>query len=143
LEVIQEKLAAAIREDVAGLKEEKAPPVQSEVRYTGLIVDVSEVPNARVTMLPRIVDETDRRIYGVEDLPPSAMMNSEVVQYASSLDNARKLPQAGANPMVVKALRVSPYNPGHIVLANSAGAEVMGAEAEGGFLRQGKVVLVF
>ena len=142
-EVVQEKLEEAIREDVAGLKPEKPEPARVEERYTGLIVDVSGVPNARVTMLPRIVDETDRRIYGVEDLPPSAMMNSEVVQYASSLENAKKLPQAGSNPMVIKALRVSPYNPGHIVLANPAGAEVMGAEVDGAFLRQGKVVLVF
>ena len=92
-------------------------------------------------MLPRIVDETNRRIYGIEDRPPTAALNTELVQYTSTEGKARKL--AGSNPMVVTALRVDQYNPGHFVVSNADGSAIVGANAKGGFLEKGSVVLLF
>ena len=64
---VQEKVEQMIQEDAADLGPKPEPASVSE-RYTGLIVDVRGIPNARVTMLPRIIDDTDRRIYGIEVL---------------------------------------------------------------------------
>lgn len=129
-------------EAVERLEDKPAPvPNATQRPVTGLIVDTRQIKNRRVTMLPRIVDETNRRIYGIEDRPPTAALNTELVQYTSSQDKAQQL--AGGNPLTVSAMRVDPYNPGHFVVSTADGSAIVSADATSEFLARGNVILLF
>ena len=136
----EKKVFEAVVQDVETLKP-KPEPRPDGARYTGLVVDARHLPDKRVTWMPRIVDERDRRVYGIEDRAPSAAMNMELVQYTNTPEQARRL--AGSNPLEIRALRADPYNPGRLVVSTADGSAIVGANELSKFLEQGQVILVF
>ena len=111
--------------------------------HTGLIIDVSDV-NPRIVSLPRIISEDQRLVYGVEDVEfRSLVLGNQIVGYATSVEEARLLPQAGDEPLIIKAQHVSPRNTGHIIVSNEDAQRIANARATNDFLKAARVILAF
>lgn len=111
---------------------------QAATAFTGLIVDARSVPNVQRVKLPRIVDERDQHIFGIEDIAWDKA--SDLVSYTTSLQTARKL--AESRPIEVRALRAYPYNTGYLVVTSIDGERILAADARGHFLSSGKVIFL-
>ncbi len=114
--------------------------VTSEI-YTGLVIDARGL-GARPAMSPKIQSESGKEIYG------SAMVNREyavqqgMVGYAKDLLAAQTNSRVTANPLTVKAARVSGPSKCDLVISDSDGARLLNAAENLTFLQKCRVMVV-
>ena len=116
--------------------------ISQEKRYTGLIVDASGL-GARPAMVVKVLAEDDlRTVYGPHAVDRNAAMKTGFAAYSSSVAEAFKVKRAGENPLVIKARSVAGSNKADLVITSDDAARLYGADLQGGFLKQCKVVVV-
>lgn len=113
--------------------------------YTGVVVDASSLGLAP-TFSPIIYDTNGRAVYGIDNIESSVAINSGMVGYANTLENATSGSRAGANPLVVSAVEVrggkNSSNPVNVVVSVEDADRILSANASSGFLANGAVMFV-
>ncbi|MDR1702049.1 MAG: LPP20 family lipoprotein [Sporomusaceae bacterium] len=106
--------------------------------YTGVVI-VAKDMGLQSTFSPRVYDETGNIVYGNKYIDPDFAIKHGMVDY-SNLDAAVKgNSRAGANPLVVNALRVVDHNC-NVVISNADAQKILAAHAQNGFLAKCAVV---
>jgi hypothetical protein len=112
--------------------------------FTGLIVDCRGLSVAPA-MSPKIVDSTGTEVWGTLQVDPEVAIERGIVGYYRSLENARKSPRAGANPLIIKAIgkagRGAKFQ-SDAVVASEDGARILDENAKTKFLDKLNVCFV-
>ncbi len=124
----------------AGVSEPQAA-ARDVGHYTGLILDARGI-GARPVMVPLIVDESGKEVYGAAFVSREYAVQIGICQYVHGLENAANLPRVAPAPLVVKGLRTLYERNCDIVISNSDAAKLRDASANLTFLRQCRVIIV-
>ncbi len=79
-----------------------AKPSQPGKPYTGVIIDCTGYSIQRA-MSPKIRKKDGSEVWGTVKMNHDMVLEKGILGYATSLEDAKKLPRAGSNPLVVRA----------------------------------------
>jgi hypothetical protein len=105
---------------------------------TGLVV-VAKGLKLVPALAPRILDEQGHELYGPDFVEPGALRKNGIAGYLSSTQAAQGNSRVGPSPLVVKAIRSEGSD---LVLSSVDAARLTDAQADLGFLSEGKVIIV-
>jgi hypothetical protein len=109
--------------------------------YTSLIVDARAL-NADRAFWPRLLDSSKEVIYGNYDATVDFLQDEGAVAYCLSIEDARKCPRAGNNPLVVRASGVAGKYRADLVVTSVVAEQVRKAAVKDGFLSAYRVMFV-
>ena len=133
----------------ATAEDSRPPPKTPTFQYdpekpvTGMLVDLSGLPFERV-LFPVVVARATRgvpqAVYSVRSVRPDVVRTHGVVRYADSVDQARRNPRLGENPLVVRISEVTRER--QILLGADAARAVRETTSHGNdYLSEAKVVI--
>ncbi|KYZ77808.1 hypothetical protein AXX12_17250 [Anaerosporomusa subterranea] len=145
-------LAGAIEDRLAPTIPQPLPPISStytpsvvdnQYQYTGLVIDARGLDLER-SMGPMVFDTEGRVIYGNMYVERSYVIDTGLVDYASSADTIalaeKGQSRAGKNPLFIKAVAVKDHNR-NVIISKADGDAVLAASSSTGFLTKCAVVL--
>ena len=109
--------------------------------YTGLVIDAKGL-GLRPAMSPKILDESGEEIYGSKQVSRDYAVQIGMVGYDKDVNQARNNERVTANPLVVKALKVSGENRADVVVANANASTIRNVAANHNFLDKCKVMFI-
>lgn len=109
--------------------------------YTGLVVDARNI-GTQPALVPRIVDENGRDVYGPAFASREFAVQKGMSAYETDFDAAAENPRIGDAPLIVKGLRTEGAGRCNIVIANADAARIRKSSDHLIFLRQCRVVIV-
>jgi hypothetical protein len=117
-------------------------PAFSQTVFTGLIIDAQDLALFNPPASPKIIDEDGREVYGSAYADREWAIKQGIVGYAKSLAKAKANPRVSGNPLVIKAIRVTGANMGHLVLSNEDARKIRKLAEHLNFLSHAKVMIV-
>ncbi|HNW61133.1 MAG TPA: hypothetical protein PKI62_15770 [bacterium] len=117
------------------------PAQQSSGAYTGLVIDAKGL-GLRPAMAPKILDESGQEVYGSKYVSRDWAVQIGMVGYDKDVNQARSNDRVTANPLVVKALKVTGDNKADVVVASATAAAIRNAAASQNFLDKCKVMFI-
>lgn len=117
------------------------PAAQSGGAYSGLVIDAKGL-GLRPAMSPKILDESGQEVYGSKYVSRDWAVQIGMVGYDKDVNRARANDRVTANPLVVKAIKVSGENKADVVVANASAAMIRNATATQNFLDKCKVMFI-
>ena len=115
--------------------------VPEQVVYTGLVVDARGI-QARPALLPRIIDEDGKEVYGSANVDIEYAIKNGISGYARDLMAAQSNQRVGANPITVKALSSSGAGKSDMIISNADAQKVRLSAVRASFLKQCNVIIV-
>jgi hypothetical protein len=122
------------------LADPSAPSLVKDV-----VADQAEGPSAVIidlekalylpALAPEIINEDGEIVYSQDSIDEAALEQSGIVNYSKSVIEAKNLSISGANPIILKAERITKDN--RIVLSNTNSAQIKGISA----LRLARVIV--
>lgn len=109
--------------------------------YTGLIIDARGI-DAKPAMVPAIVDESGKQVYGSIYISREYAVQFGVCIYARNIENLFSNARIAPHPLAVKGLRTVKGRNCDIVISNADAAKLRDASANLGFLKQCRVIIV-
>jgi hypothetical protein len=106
--------------------------IRANEHYTGLIIDASDA-GFSPALAPRVLEEGTTK----------PVFPQGPVGYAVAMSEARLAGGAGANPLIVRAVKASGTRNGDLVVSQRDAERVLAADRAGGFLSKGAVVVVY
>jgi len=126
---------------VKNIPTNKLPALTSQ--YTGVIIDGRGL-GLQSTFSPRVYDETNRIVYGNMYIDTDFAISEGMVEYTITPEMAQGAEsgqsRAGANPLIIKALRVVDANSCNVVISNADASAMLSYNQSAGFLRRCAVV---
>ena len=131
------------------LKPGEPPPVPQPVAaapappqvYTGLVVDARGL-QARPAMLPRILDEDGKEVYGSANVDRECAVSQGMSGYARDLAAARSNQRVTDNPITIKGLRTSSAGNADIVISNADSRQILATVENVSFMKKCRVMIV-
>lgn len=116
------------------------PQPPGEAQRSGLLLRLGGQPFMPV-MMPEIVAPDGTKVFSADKVRREIAANDGPAQYANALTDARKRPQAGGNPLIISAIKVTEDNR---IVVSEADAKLIATtnQAAGDFMREGRVVIV-
>lgn len=113
---------------------------------TGLVLDATGIRDAVPSLLPRIVDETGRAVYGIELVDDSAARAIGMAAFACRVEmkapSTRLAPREGSNPLRVAAVGVRGTAKTDFIISSSDADLIQREAATSPFLTECRVVIV-
>jgi hypothetical protein len=109
--------------------------------YTGLVVDARNL-GTQPAMVPRILDENGRDVYGPAFASREYAVQKGMSGYETDFSAATENPRVGDAPLVVKGLRTEGRGRCDIVVANVDADKIRKSSEHLLFLRQCRVIIV-
>lgn len=109
--------------------------------YTGLVVDARNT-GMQPAMVPRILDENSRAVYGAAFASREFAVQKGMSGYETDFDAAAKNPRVGDAPLIAKGLRAEGLGQSDIVITNADAARIRKSSDHLLFLRECRVVIV-
>ena len=116
-------------------------PSAAEAVHTGVVIDARGLA-VQPALFPTIVDEQGEPLYTPELVEREAAIQQGYVTYAKALDQAPVPARIGANPLVVRALRVAGVTRVDLVLSQSEAARLRDYAATRRLMRQCRLVIL-
>lgn len=116
---------------------EQKPPVHS-----GMIVDAKGLSEVKPTMVPKIVDETGKEIYGPAFVSREYAIQSGMTSYMKDITLARKNVRVKPNPLIVRGLKTKSLGRSVIVVSNADASKLRHASENLSFLKQCRVIIL-
>ncbi|MEQ8216095.1 MAG: hypothetical protein ABRQ30_07360, partial [Smithellaceae bacterium] len=117
-----------------------ATPAPLQV-YTGLIVDARGL-QARPAMLPRILDEDGKEVYGTANVDRECAVSQGMSGYARDLAAARSNQRVTENPITIKGLRTGGAGSADIVISNADARQIRASAENASFMKKCRVMIV-
>jgi len=114
----------------------------SKLKWDGLVIDGRRA-GAKPALLPVIYNESGTVIYSRQNVNDQTTIKSGIVGYARDLGAAKRHYRVARDPLVVVAKRASGTKKTDPVISNAAGNYIKRTEPSSGYLRMGRVMLVF
>jgi hypothetical protein len=121
------------------VKASESPSVP--VVYTGMVVDARGI-QVRPAMFPRIFDEDGKDVYDLANIDIDYAEKQGISGYTHDLTVAQTNQRLGANPITVKAMRISGFGKSDIIISNADARQVRASAESAAFLKQCKVIIV-
>ena len=121
----------------SGEKLEQKPPVHS-----GMIVDAKGLKAVKPAMVPKIVDETGKEIYGPAFVSREYAIQSGMSGYMKDITRAREYVRVKPNPLVVKGLKAEHQGRSVIVVSNADASKLRHSSENLSFLKQCRVIIL-
>jgi len=109
--------------------------------YTGLVIDAKGL-GARPAMAPKILDENGEELYGSKYVSRDWAVQIGMVGYDKDVSRARSNDRVTANPLIVKAIKVSGPNKSDVVVSAASATAIRNAAASQNFLDKCKVMFI-
>jgi hypothetical protein len=109
--------------------------------YTSLIVDARALRGDRA-FWPRLLDVNGEVIYGNFDASVDYLQDEGAVAYCLNIEDARKCPRAGSNPLVVRASGVAGKYRADLVVTSDVAETIKKAAVKDGFLAAYRVMFI-
>jgi hypothetical protein len=110
--------------------------------YTGLVIDAKGL-NLKPALMPRILSEGDREIYGSAMVTRDFAVKYGMCGYSKSVSGAQKLAdRVGDNPVVVKAVKISGPNKADVIISTKDAELIQNAAKSMSFLSECRVIMV-
>lgn len=119
----------------------KKVPAKGVAKYSGLVINARGL-GVIPAIAPHVFDEKGQSVYGPEFVSEDAMGQKGVVEYAKSLDEAKKNARVTDKPLVVRAIGTGKNGKSDIVLSNADADKLRDPESNGAYLVGGQVVVV-
>ncbi len=116
-------------------------PKEGNAVYTGVIFD-SRGLGVRPAMSPKVFDEDGREVYGSAFVSPEWATKFGIVGYVKDLDSAKKNDRVTANPLVVKAVKISGSGGSDLIISNADAQGLKDMSKNLSFLEQCRVLVV-
>jgi hypothetical protein len=117
-----------------------AAPTSPQVS-TGLVVDARGL-QARPAMLPRILDEDGKEVYGSANVDRECAVLQGMSGYTRDLAAARSNQRVADNPITVKGLRTSGAGGADIVISNADARQIRASAENASFMKKCRVMIV-
>lgn len=115
---------------------------EAQVSYTSVIIDCKGL-GVQPAMSPSLLDSDGGEIYyGNLPVDPDFVINEGIVSYATSMSEAKKNVRAGANPLILKGLKVEGLFKADVTVSNDDAKKLIGANEKSDFLKSSKVIMV-
>ncbi|MFH1122382.1 MAG: hypothetical protein V1758_01845 [Pseudomonadota bacterium] len=115
--------------------------MKPEETYTGLVVDCRGF-QVTPALVPLIVDEDGRALYGSAYASRDYAVQQGMVAYAKNLTDLQKSPRVGTKPLTVKGLRTAKTGGSDIVISDADAAKIKGTASNLDFLQKCRVIIV-
>ena len=136
--VLRCPLNGGLAASLAPVRDHAVAKVAATSGHTGLVLDASGL-GVKPALHPEVVDAKGQTIYGAKMIAPNALREHGAATYVKSIPAAKAVKRLGDKPLVVKVLRLDRSRTKLVVKAS----DLTGVTAsKGGFLAQGKVVIV-
>jgi hypothetical protein len=109
--------------------------------YTGLIVDARGI-GARPAMVPMLLDENDKEVYGSAFVSREYAVQQGVCLYMRNVGDSANLVRVAPRPLWVKGLRTKTRAGCDIVISNADASKLRGASSHLSFLKQCRVIIL-
>jgi len=116
-------------------------PKEGSAVYTGVVFD-SRGLSIRPAMAPKVLDEDGREVYGSAFVSAEWAAKYGIVGYVKDLDAAKKNDRVAANPLVVKAVKISGSGGSDLVISNADAQGLKDMSKNLSFLEQCRVLVV-
>ncbi len=116
-------------------------PKTGDAVYTGVVLD-SRGLSVRPAMAPKVFDEEGREVYGSAFVSPEWATKYGIVGYVKDLDSAKKNDRVTANPLVVKAVKVSGSGGSDLIIRNADAQGLKDMSKNLSFMEQCRVLVV-
>jgi hypothetical protein len=116
-------------------------PQKGNAKNSGLIINARGL-KMMPALAPKILDESGNVIYSSEFLAKGDLEERGVTSYFKEMDAAKKSKRVGANPLVLKALKLAQGTKTDVVLSNADAEKLKDPEANLKYLSEGRVILV-
>ena len=116
------------------------PAAQSDINYTGLIIDCRG-KNLDPVMSPVIKNADAAPIYGHRNLDYDKIIVNCMASYANDISDEVCRSRAGSNPLIVSASSLADLNANPVV-SNADADKILAANQHDGFLNNCAVVFV-
>ena len=116
-------------------------PKEGSAVYTGVVFD-SRGLSIRPAMAPKVLDEDGREVYGSAFVSAEWAAKYGIVGYVKDLDAAKKNDRVAANPLVVKAEKISGSGGSDLVISNADAQGLKDMSKNLSFLEQCRVLVV-
>ncbi|MCJ8500323.1 hypothetical protein [Desulfatitalea alkaliphila] len=127
----------ALRQPESGAEPKQTDPGV----FSGLVVDARGI-GARPAMVPTLMDESGRVVYGPPFISRSQAVHHGACLYLRVLEDRETHPRVAPRPLWVKGLHTPPERPSDIVISNADAARLHGASANLTFLRACRVIVL-
>lgn len=108
--------------------------------FTGLIIDARGI-HPWPALLPRIIDESGREVYGPEQVENETAARLGLAGYCRGVSCQRAGNRAESRPLVVKALRTEGPGRSNILISNLDAEKLRAADFMSPFLSKAKVII--
>jgi len=115
--------------------------VKPRESFTGLVVDCRGF-QVTPALVPLIVDEDARAVYGSAYVSRDHAVQHGMVAYARNLEEIQKSPRVGPRPLNVKGLRTAKTGRSDIVISDADAAKIKGIPSNLDFLQKCRVIIV-
>jgi len=102
--------------------------------YSAVIIDLEQALFLPA-LAPEIINEDEKIIYSQDTVKEVSSLEKGLIHYSKSVSKAQKLEISGANPIIIKAKRITADN--RIVLSNENGEQISNLDA----LKQGRLIV--
>jgi hypothetical protein len=109
--------------------------------HTGVVIDARGLA-IQPALFPRLVDDRSQALYAPDLVEVEAAVQQGYIAYAKTFDHASIQARIGANPLVVRALRVAGASRVDLVLSQAEATRLRDYAATRRLLRQCRVVIV-
>lgn len=116
-------------------------PKEGSAVYTGVVFD-SRGLSIRPAMAPKVLDEDGREVYGSAFVSAEWAAKYGIVGYVKDLDAAKKNDRVAANPLVVKAVKISGSGGSDLVISSADAQGLKDMSKNLSFLEQCRVLVV-
>jgi len=116
-------------------------PKEGSAVYTGVVFD-SRGLSIRPAMAPKVLDEDGREVYGSAFVSLEWAAKYGIVGYVKDLDAAKKNDRVAANPLVLKAVKISGSGESDLVISNADAQGLKDMSKNLSFLEQCRVLVV-
>lgn len=110
--------------------------------FSGMIVDAKGLSEFRPALVPKIVDETGKEIYGPAFVSREHAVTSGMTRYLKSLGRAKNHPRVKPNPLIVKGLKTDTLGCSVIVVSNADALKLRHASEHLSFLKRCRVIIL-
>jgi hypothetical protein len=116
-------------------------PQKGDAKHSGLIINAKGL-KMMPALAPKILDESGKVIYSADFLAKQNLEERGVAAYFKAMDAAKKSKRVGANPLVLKALKLSKGAKTDVVLSNADAEKLKDPDTNLKYLAEGRVILV-
>lgn len=110
--------------------------------YTGLIIDGRKL-NLRPALIPKVLNERGELVYSQANLEQKELVRMGLVGYAKDVDAAVKNQRVTADPIIVQGLRATGEKMTDVVISNRDAQLVLTTAPYTGYLKNGRVMIVY